>query len=70
MDLPSVSGLFVAAVEDVKNSVVDNSGEMTVGADDKTTKWVGVGKLAYANIVAVDGGCVKDTLEIGLVAAH
>lgn len=70
MDLPSVSGLFVAAVEDVKNGVVDGGGEMTVGADDKTTKRVGVGKLAYADIVAIDGGCVKDTLEIGLVTAH
>lgn len=70
MDLPSVSGLFVAAVEDVKNGVVDDGGEMTVGADDKTTKGVGVGKLAYADIVAVNGVCVKDTLEIGLVTAH
>lgn len=70
MDLPSVSGLFVAAVEDVKNGVVDDGGEMTVGADDETTKGVGVGKLAYANVVAVDGGCVKDTLEIRLVATH
>lgn len=70
MDLPSVGGLFVAAVEDVKNGVVDDSGEMTVGADDKTTKRVGVGELAYANVMAIDGGCVKDTLKIGLVAAH
>ncbi len=70
MDLPSVGGLFVAAVEDVKDCVVDDSGEMTVGADDETTKRVGVGKLAYADIVAIDGGCVKDTLKIGLVTAH
>lgn len=70
MDLPSVGGLFVAAVEDVKNGVVDDSCEMTVGADDKTTKRVGVGELAYANVMAIDGGCVKDTLKIGLVAAH